>query len=107
MNAWKEERTIELISTNTWELYLHKVGGFLEQSDVLRVLAGPHLNVPSLEVEPDLELEVLHHGLEYLHPVLLEWRVSVSRHRDLPHLAPVSKLLPFDWRKCSFSLREK
>ena len=87
--------------------YLDKVSGFLELCDVLGVFAGSDLNVASLQVESDLELEVLHDGLEDFHPVLLERGISVSRHGDFPHLAAVSKLLPFDWRKCGLGLTGK
>ena len=79
--------------------YLDKVCSFLEQCDVLCVFASSNLDIPSLQVESDLQLEVLHDGLEDLHPVLLQRGVSVSRHRDFPHLTAVRQLLSFDGGK--------
>ena len=38
-------------------------------------------HIPGLEVQPDLQLEVLHNGGEYLHPVLLQGSKSMRRNR--------------------------
>ena len=73
-------------------------------SDILRILARPDLHIPGLQVEPDLQLEVLHHGLEDLHPVLLEGGIPVPGYWNLPHLTAVSELLSLDGRECGLSL---
>ena len=84
--------------------YLDKVCGFLKLCDVLCVFTGSDLNVPSLQVESDLQLQVFHDGLEDLHPVLLERRISVSRYGDFPHFTAVSELLSFDGGKRGLGL---
>lgn len=66
---------------------LDEVCRLLQMADVLGVLAGPDLNVPGPQVEPDLQVKVLHHGTEDLHPVVLEGGVTVGGHRNFPHLA--------------------
>ena len=51
---------------------LDEVCGLLDVGDVLRLLPGPDLHVPVLDVEPDLKLQVLNHRGENLHPVVLQ-----------------------------------
>ena len=85
--------------------YLDKVCGFLKLCDVLGVLTGPDLDIASLQVESDLELEMLHDGLEDFHPVLLQRGISVSWHGDLPHLTAVRKLFSFDGGKRRLGLK--
>merc|ERR1719339_897829 len=76
-----------------------KVCSLLQGRWVFCVLASPHLHISAFQVETNLKLEMLNNGFKDLHPVVLEWGVTMARHWDLSHLRAISQLLLLDgWK---------
>merc|ERR1719229_832875 len=66
------------------------------------VFAGPYLDVSSFQIKPDLQFEMLDDWLKNLHPVFLQWRISVTRYWNFSDFCSIRQLLLFDGWKGRF-----